>query len=416
MRCTFQTTSHPQKLVSSISTTEWNFGSLDVFTFTRITPKDTPLIRETTLIGGKVYWKSMSEMVIPTSLWQETKHSPRRIFDAISLEDLRGLMKTDFNQEYLVDPFSCYSSCVLPSGKSLASAGRPKVALEIMFTKLNINLRPEVVENICAFVEYMKNIRIAEKLKDYKTLTRPITVVTKGEKKERKLVVKDWLFLAVWAERLKKEIERTPTTIKKMQEEQWFMGIRVRTRFQSINGRLFLKARHKEKPVLEILTTNLACEVHSSSAKLDFRMLFQSFYLFEHLWDTGSRVDYGVYDKKISETKVAETEFDEYKKINNVPKKPVYGSPKKPPLPKLHSGETPRLSVPVLPSKISPRESYIESKQRCIFSIVFPKDSRTTHPAFLLNLTSTYSPKVLWYKLTKIESNKPQERNSRHQH
>ena len=41
----------------------------------------------------KVYWKSMAEMLIPLSLFESTIYSEKKIFEAISLEELRMLMQ-----------------------------------------------------------------------------------------------------------------------------------------------------------------------------------------------------------------------------------------------------------------------------------------------------------------------------------
>ena len=50
-------------------------------------------IRETNVTNARIYWKSMAEMMIPTSLWESTKNLKRYIFEAIQMEDLRNLMK-----------------------------------------------------------------------------------------------------------------------------------------------------------------------------------------------------------------------------------------------------------------------------------------------------------------------------------
>ncbi len=51
------------------------------------------IVRETNILSLRLYWKSMAEMYIPTSLMESTKDSPWQIFDAISLEDMRALMR-----------------------------------------------------------------------------------------------------------------------------------------------------------------------------------------------------------------------------------------------------------------------------------------------------------------------------------
>jgi len=64
----------------------------------------------------KVYWNSMSEMFVPTSLWQQTKNNERQIFSALDPEFLKSIMVQAFYPErdetnfYLVEPFSVYIS------------------------------------------------------------------------------------------------------------------------------------------------------------------------------------------------------------------------------------------------------------------------------------------------------------------
>jgi len=53
----------------------------------------------------RVYWTSKSEMFIPSSVWEETKHN---VFEAIPAEDLKKMMSKVFHPShkvnYLVSP------------------------------------------------------------------------------------------------------------------------------------------------------------------------------------------------------------------------------------------------------------------------------------------------------------------------
>jgi len=40
----------------------------------------------------RFYWNCMSEMYIPTSLWEQTRHLKYQIFEAIDVGDLKGLL------------------------------------------------------------------------------------------------------------------------------------------------------------------------------------------------------------------------------------------------------------------------------------------------------------------------------------
>lgn len=86
----------------SMMTTDsiWKFPSLESIKFKRETPhvpRDTILIiKELMVKGAKLYWNSMGEMFIPTSLWEQTKHLEYQIFDAMPADVLYELMMDFF--------------------------------------------------------------------------------------------------------------------------------------------------------------------------------------------------------------------------------------------------------------------------------------------------------------------------------
>ena len=110
------------QLSSYGSETEWQFGALESNQFKRVRPQyvfysgiqcrdyDDLIVRETNFTNVRVYWKSSAEMFIPNSLWESTKGMEKQIFDAISFEDLRNMMKQSYADDNLVEPFSIYTS------------------------------------------------------------------------------------------------------------------------------------------------------------------------------------------------------------------------------------------------------------------------------------------------------------------
>lgn len=40
----------------------------------------------------KVYWNSMSEMFVPTSVWEQTRHLKFQIFEALEASFLKDIM------------------------------------------------------------------------------------------------------------------------------------------------------------------------------------------------------------------------------------------------------------------------------------------------------------------------------------
>ena len=77
----------------------------------------------------------MSEMFIPTSLWESTKHLENQIFDAVPLEDLRLMMNTHYHDEFLLQPFNVFCSFVLNTNDNALieanNGGRPKFKVYI---------------------------------------------------------------------------------------------------------------------------------------------------------------------------------------------------------------------------------------------------------------------------------------------
>lgn len=51
------------------------------------------IIKEIALNGARVYYKYKSDMLIPTKVWEETRHLENQIFDAIPVESLAALMR-----------------------------------------------------------------------------------------------------------------------------------------------------------------------------------------------------------------------------------------------------------------------------------------------------------------------------------
>ena len=102
--------------------TLWKFPNLESLKFKRETPqiqKGTNLIIKELIVKSlKIYWNSQSEMFIPISLWEQTKHLEYQIFDAMPADVLYELMMDFFNpedkrihqQDIVIEPFDSYMS------------------------------------------------------------------------------------------------------------------------------------------------------------------------------------------------------------------------------------------------------------------------------------------------------------------
>ena len=113
-------------------------------------------------------------------------------------------------------------------------------------TKFYMNLVPNTVSNICAFKEYTQNLAIMHELKNYRPKRRPLTsasAIKKSEaslgkvavKRKRLLIVRDWFFFVVWANRIK-------TLMKAGNKPQLDRETKLRE-FQRLYSRLIQKQR-----------------------------------------------------------------------------------------------------------------------------------------------------------------------------
>ena len=244
-------------LCSSLTTyivdNEWNFSSIESFKFTRVIPKDPKKlrIREVNIKDARIYWKSPAEMIIPISLYESTKNAENQIFEAISVEEMRNMMSQSFAEDNLIEQFSIYLSITRNNRETAleeANHGiRFKTKIDILLTKIKVNITTRILENIAMLREYASNFLIVQNLKTYRPKYRPITSpeqIKKSEqligivasRRKRLLIVRDWFFFVVWANRIK-------TLVRKFTAELYKNTIKPKSKeFQSLYSRLIKKA------------------------------------------------------------------------------------------------------------------------------------------------------------------------------
>jgi hypothetical protein len=213
------------EVTSCVVNNEWKFSSIECPKFTRVIPKDSDKlrIRETTIKDARVYWKSPAEMIVPISLYEFTKNAENQIFEAISLEDMRNMMKQSFAEDNLIEKFSLYLSQAKNHRETAEEEAerevRFKSKIDLLFTKVTINITPRILQNIKMLREYASNFMIVHDLKNYRPKQRPIATAEaiarcealigrKETKRKRLLIVRDWFFFAVWANRIKVLIKK----------------------------------------------------------------------------------------------------------------------------------------------------------------------------------------------------------------
>mmetsp|Transcript_10576 Transcript_10576/g.10647 ORF Transcript_10576/g.10647 Transcript_10576/m.10647 type:complete len:143 (-) Transcript_10576:3076-3504(-) len=87
--------------------------------------------------------------------------------------------------------------------------------MKLLFTGFDVNLTPEIIDDLSRLYEFVQNFSISLDLKQYRPQRRPYVIdpdrekVNENEldesvKRKRRLLVRDWFFYVVWYVRLKK--------------------------------------------------------------------------------------------------------------------------------------------------------------------------------------------------------------------
>ena len=204
---------HIDTLATFPGNSEWIFSSFEQQNFSRVKPKDSSglIFREISLQNFRIYWKTPSEMFIPKSLWESTKQLENKIFDAMPIEELSNMMKQIKEEFYLIDPVNLYASIVYNSRPTATEEAlrqaRNKFTFNLLITKLNFNMFPNIVGNILELFDFIKYYQISKDIKGYRPYRKPeIRACTNKDQflKRKRLLVRDWFFLAIWSLRVRR--------------------------------------------------------------------------------------------------------------------------------------------------------------------------------------------------------------------
>lgn len=130
------------------------FESIDNTYSAKADNQEWSLNKELHLKNTRVYWNSMSETFIPTSLWEQTKDLEYRIFEAIAADDLFSLMYEPFETTTSKQYFSNKDQLILPFNLKIAlkfyssdmeAKERMKLFLEMKLDNLKIDLNDKVI-------------------------------------------------------------------------------------------------------------------------------------------------------------------------------------------------------------------------------------------------------------------------------
>ena len=165
-----------------------------------------------------MYWNCLSEMYIPTSLWEQTRSLKYQIFEAMDASQLTELMaqafqpnESDFYQHVVekVD-LSCQLHNYDSEEKGLKERVRQVNQISLASGKAKVNINPQILSDMKHLSDRFFAHYLLRDLKQYRPHRKPLTEVPKHlEKrltlrKKRRLIVRDWFFFVVWYVRLRK--------------------------------------------------------------------------------------------------------------------------------------------------------------------------------------------------------------------
>ena len=119
---------------------------------------------------------------------------------------------------FIIDPIDVIAN--------LGDAKKEKAYLNVISGDVKLNISEPVLTTLLTFKNYIEDIQIVQKLKQYRPQRRPITdsalemqqyrgkdvqELPENVRRKRKLLVRDWFFYVVWYVRLRNVQRKRPT-------------------------------------------------------------------------------------------------------------------------------------------------------------------------------------------------------------
>lgn len=122
-----------------------------------------------------MYWNSLSEMFVPTSLWEQTRSLKYQIFEAMDASFLKEIMidafeKSKMQNTYLLEPFTIFTSINL--NNNYKSKDPYRYQFNILISAIKFNLTPEITRDIHKFKAFMEMFSYSKELKRFRPLIR----------------------------------------------------------------------------------------------------------------------------------------------------------------------------------------------------------------------------------------------------
>jgi hypothetical protein len=176
-----------------------------------------------------MYWNSMSESFIPTSLWEQTRDNPDlQLFEAMDASLLREMMHDAFmasptmRYNYLLEPFSLVT-CINYKKSFDPLKDSYRYMINALIQSININLSPTSMRDILKFQAFLEMSSYHRELVRFKPPLRPLHYIENPpyrdeDKKKKSKLIGDWFRVALWFVRLRNAAKgRTPFSLLELE-------------------------------------------------------------------------------------------------------------------------------------------------------------------------------------------------------
>jgi hypothetical protein len=165
-----------------------------------------------------LYWNSMSEMFIPTSVFDQSVGNLYGIFEFIEADLVHEMMKDIFAQKvgihnsYVIDPFTVKIQFAFRNSYNPVR-DEYKYRIAVINEKVRVNINPITLVDFMRFRQYLEGQSYLSDLARYRPQIRIQAFIDYRKKNKslppdveakRKAVVKDWFRLVLWFIRLRK--------------------------------------------------------------------------------------------------------------------------------------------------------------------------------------------------------------------
>lgn len=132
----------------------------------------------------RLYFNSSSEMLIPTSMWEQTKNEKLEIFSCMEAREIKDIMKSVFleeengfeagiNHNNLLEPF--YVNMAINMNNLYNPTYKQelfKYQCTLLVSKLIMTTTPDLCRDMMQFVSYTETFSYVQDLKKYRPTMR----------------------------------------------------------------------------------------------------------------------------------------------------------------------------------------------------------------------------------------------------